>query len=71
MSDTKTSDISEIKFTSTVFPTDEDRKLWESLGPEQRLAVIRHDEQAAFESGIAERASMAEIIAEARRETDQ
>jgi hypothetical protein len=39
MSDIKTVDISKVNFTSTVFPTDADMKLWESLTPEQRKAV--------------------------------
>jgi hypothetical protein len=68
MSATKTEDISHIRFSSTVFPTAEDKVLWESLTPEQRLAVLRRDEQAGFESGATDHASMAEILAEARRD---
>jgi hypothetical protein len=71
MNDAKTIDISEINFTSTVFPTDADKMLWESLNPEQKLAVLRRDEQAAFESGVADHISMPDLLAEARRDTDQ
>ena len=31
MSEIKTIDVAHIQFTSTVFPTDEDMKLWDSL----------------------------------------
>jgi hypothetical protein len=68
MNVTKTLDISGIRFTSSVFPTPEDRALWESLTPEQRLALVRQDEQGGFDSGVAERSSMAEILTEARRD---
>lgn len=68
MSATKTVEISHIRFSSTVFPTAEDKALWESLTAEQQLAVLRRDEQAGFDSGVADHASMAEILAEARRD---
>ncbi len=53
MKDTKTVDVSHIKFTSTAFPTDEDMKLWRGLTPEQREAVIIEAEEKGFRSGIA------------------
>jgi hypothetical protein len=68
MSDTKTKDISKVKFNSTVFPTDPDMKLWERLTPEQRKAVEVRDEEEAYNSGIAEQRSMQELIAEAKAE---
>lgn len=69
MSDTKAVDISGVVFSSTVFPSSEDRALWESLTPAQRLAVIERDEEAGFRSGVARNASMHEILAEVRAET--
>lgn len=68
MSKTKPIDISWVKFTSTVFPTDEDMKLWESLTPEQRKAVELRDIEEGRASGLAEPCTMAEIIAEAKAE---
>lgn len=66
----KTVEISHIRFSSTVLPSAEDKALWENLTPEQQLVVLRRDEQAGFESGIADHASMAQILAEARRDPD-
>ena len=63
MSDTKAVDISGICFSSTVFPTAEDQALWESLTPEQRLAILERDEEEAFRSGVAETLSVKEVIA--------
>ena len=68
MSDLKTVDISKVNFTSTVFPTDADMKLWESLTPEQRKAVEVRDEEEGYNSGIAEQRSIQELIAEAKAE---
>ena len=68
MSDIETIDISHVKFTSTVFPTDEDMKLWNSLTPEQRKAVEPRDEEQGYQSGLAEPCTMSEIIAEAKDE---
>jgi hypothetical protein len=70
MADLHTIDISRIVFSSTVFPTTEDRALWERLDAAQRLAVLRRDEQAGFESGVAENTSMEEVLHSARRGTD-
>ena len=53
MKDTKTIDVSHIKFTSTAFPTDEDMKLWRGVTPEQREAVIIEAEEKGYRSGIA------------------
>ena len=68
MSDVEAVDISGIKFSSTVFPTPEDMKLWESLTPEQRKAVEIRDEEEGYQSGLAEPCSMQELIAEAKAE---
>ena len=68
MSETRTVDISDIKFTSTTFPTPEDIKLWESLTDEQRKAVEIRDVQEGYASGLAEPCTMAELIAEAKAE---
>ena len=64
MSDAKPVDISGVEFSSTVFPTPEDRALWESLTPAQRLAIVERDEEAGFRSGVAANASMREILTE-------
>ena len=71
MSDAKAIDISGIEFSSTVFPSPEDRALWKSLTPAERLAVIERDEEAGFRSGVARHASMHEILAEVRAETKE
>ncbi len=68
MSDIETVDISHVKFSSTVFPTDEDMKLWDSLTLEQKKAVEKRDEEAGFQSGLAEPCSVADIIAEVKAE---
>ena len=68
MSDIETVDISGIKFTSTVFPTPEDMKLWESLTYEQRKAVEIRDVKEGQSSGLAEPCTMADIITEAKAE---
>ncbi|MEX2491037.1 MAG: hypothetical protein WD425_04670 [Nitrospirales bacterium] len=68
MSDIETVDISGIKFSSTVFPSKEDIKLWESLTPEQRKAVEVRDVKEGRASGLAEPCTMADIIAEAKAE---
>lgn len=64
MSDTKTVDISGIRFSSTVFPTAEDQVLWDSLTHEQRLAILVRDEEEGFRSGVAKASSAQEILAE-------
>ncbi len=64
MSDAKTVDISGIEFSSTAFPTPEDKALWERLTPAQRRAIVERDEEAGFRSGVAQNASLREIFAE-------
>jgi hypothetical protein len=69
MSDIETTDdISHVKFSSTVFPTDEDMKLWDSLSLEQKKAVELRDVEEGRASGLAEPCTMADIIAEAKAE---
>jgi hypothetical protein len=71
MSSAKEPDISAIKFVSSAFPTREDKALWESLTPAQRLAVIERDEEAGFRSGVAKKASLKEMLAEIRAEAKE
>jgi hypothetical protein len=71
MTDAKTIEVLDIAFTSTVFPSPEDRARWEGLTPAERLAVIERDEEAGFRSGVARHASMHEILAEVRTETEE
>ena len=55
-----------MKFQSTVFPTAEDIKLWESLSPELQHAIITRELDKAEESGEAESVSMDDLIARVR-----
>ena len=61
----KSSGAPAIKFTSTVFPAQEDMELWESLTPEQRKAVEIRDIKEGYGSGLAEPCKMADVIAKA------
>lgn len=45
-------DIKKLKFTSTVFPTEEDIKLWESLTPLQQHERVVYELDEARKSGI-------------------
>jgi len=65
----KTIDISGVTFSSTVFPSSEDIALWEKLSDEQRQVLITQSEQSAFESGIAEKSSLQELLSETRSES--
>ena len=62
----ETVDISDIKFTSTVFPTLDDMALWEGLSPEQKKAVKLREVKEGQASGLAAPCTMADIIAEAK-----
>ena len=62
MSDTKTIDISGIKFSSTVFPTEEDMRLWHSLSPAEQQAVVMADVENGLKGPPASNASKAEIM---------
>ena len=67
MSETKTIDVSHIRFTSTVFPTEEDMRLWDSLSAEERRAVVRRDLDEAEASGVAEPETIGQVIERVRR----
>ena len=69
MPDSKSIDIFHIRFTSTVFPPDEDMKLWNSLSADERRAVVRRDLDEAEASGVAEPESAEEIIRRVRAES--
>lgn len=64
MSYTDTMDISSIKFSSTVFPTDEDMAVWNSLTPAQQRAVIMRKVEKGLNGAPASKASKAELMAE-------
>ena len=68
MNETKMIDISHIRFTSTVFPTDEDMKLWDSLSAEEQRAVVRRDLDEAEASGKAEPETIEQVIERVRAE---
>ncbi len=65
---TKYPDVFHIRFSSTVFPTEEDMKLWNSLTLEEKKAVELRDVKEGEASGLAEPCTMEEIIAEAKAE---
>lgn len=68
MTESKPIDVSHIKFSSSVFPTDQDMRLWHSLSPEEQLAVIVRDEEAGFVSGIARDETLEERLVRVRAE---
>tara|TARA_R110000868_G_scaffold217635_1_gene467745 strand:- start:680 stop:856 length:177 start_codon:yes stop_codon:yes gene_type:complete len=57
-----------LKFSSTVCPSPEDKALWSRFSDDQRRTLIADSEQAAFESGVVESASLTELLNEARAE---
>lgn len=65
---TKDPDVSHIRFSSTVFPTDEDMKLWDSLTLEEKKAVELRDVKEGEASGLAEPCTAADIMAEVKAE---
>ncbi len=65
MQDTKI-DVSNVHFSSTVFPTDEDMKLWNSLSPEEQRAIVKRDLDDAEASGTAVPESMEQMIQRVR-----
>ena len=62
-------DISHIQFTSTVFPTDEDMKLWASLSPEEQRAVLQRELEKGEASGVAEPETIEQMLQRVRSET--
>ena len=69
MNEAKDIDISEIKFSSTVFPSEEDMKLWSELSAEEQRAVIARDLEAAEASGIAPVETAQQIIERVRAQS--
>ena len=69
MNEVKDIDISEIKFSSTVFPSEEDMKLWSELSAEEQRAVIARDLDAAEASGIAPVETAQQIIERVRAQS--
>ena len=69
MNEAKDIDISEIKFSSTVFPSEEDMKLWSELSAEEQRAVIARDLDAAEASGIAPVETAQQIIERVRAQS--
>ena len=65
MQDTKI-DVSNVHFSSTVFPTDEDMKLWDSLSPEEQRAVVERDLDDAEASGTSASEPMEQMIQRVR-----
>jgi len=68
MSTVKTIGSSDSRLSSTVFPTDEDMKLWNSFTPEERQAFIIEAEENGFQSGVAPAESVEERLARVRAE---
>ena len=68
MADIDTIDVSQVKFSSTVFPTDEDMKLWHSLSPEQQREVIKNDIKQGLDGAPAKKSGKDEVMAEVLNE---
>jgi predicted Fe-S protein YdhL (DUF1289 family) len=68
MQETKV-DISNVQFSSTVFPTEEDMERWHSLSPEEQRAVIRRALDEGEDSGVAAPESMEQMMQRVRAET--
>lgn len=68
MADIDTIDVSHVKFTSTVFPTDEDMKLWHNLSPEQQREVIMNDIKQGLDGTPAKNSGKDEVMAEVLNE---
>lgn len=66
MSEVKEIDVSAIAFSSTVFPSEGDMKLWNGLSAEQQRAVVKRDLDEAEASGVAEAETAEEIIGRVR-----
>ena len=62
----KASEVTESDFDSLAFPSPEDKKLWDSLNPEQQRALIARSLDDAEKSGPAEAGSMDDLIARVR-----
>lgn len=62
------SDVKDIEFTSTVFPSDADITLWNSLSAEERESFIAHAEDSGFRSGVAADETLEARLARVRRD---
>lgn len=58
----------DLSISSSVFPTAEDKAMWTGLSDDQRHAIILHDEQSGFESGIASNSDLQDLLTEVRSE---
>ena len=58
-----------VEFTSTVFPTEADMKLWNSLSADQQRAHIVAAEEAGFKSGTAPTESMEDRLERVRAQS--
>lgn len=65
MSDVKSA---EPAFQSTVFPTESDMTMWNSLTPEQQRAAIRRDIDDGLKGPAAQKADKASLLAEVKAE---
>ena len=70
MSSSDAIDISQIRFASTVFPTDDDMKLWNSLSAEEQRAVIMRKVESGLNGAPAAKSSKLEIMAEVLADLD-
>lgn len=66
MTEKNTLDVSHVRFSSTVFPSADDMKLWNSLSPAEQRAVIERDEEAGFQSDIAKKETLEDRLARVR-----
>lgn len=66
MSDTKQTDVSKVRFSSKVFPSAADMALWESLSDAEKRAVVKRDEEAGYQSGLAKPESLEARLARVR-----
>lgn len=68
MNDSKSNTASTVAFSSKVFPTADDMKLWDSLSDAEKHAIVERDEEAGFQSGIAKPESLEDRLARVRAE---
>lgn len=61
-------DVTQLKFTSAVFPTKADMELWNSLTPEQQHERTLFELQEAEKSGIAPAETFAERLTRIKKE---
>lgn len=66
MNDKKQIDVSHIQFTSTVFPTKDDIKLWDSLSSAEQWAVTMHRLNSKEANTISPSEPMEKLIARVR-----